>query len=206
MLGGDLRCMPSIPPLFPPPDLSLVHLERKGGLPEDAVKFWVAELSSGLAYLHKQHIVHRWVIPWYYADKKIFDNHLCSDLKPDNILLDREGHAHLTDFNVAIHFSERRQHTSVAGSMAYMAPQVLSRKGYSYEIDYWSLGVTAYELIFHKRPFDGRDANRMTQSILKDPLLFPSDSGEKLSSEGIAALRKVCYSHTCCSLLYSRVS
>lgn len=47
---------------------------------------------------------------------------LSSDLKPDNILLDERGNAHLTDFNIAIHFSERRL-TGVAGSMAYMAPE-----------------------------------------------------------------------------------
>jgi len=45
-----------------------------------------------------------------------------SDLKPDNILLDERGNAHLTDFNIAIHFGERRL-TGVAGSMAYMAPE-----------------------------------------------------------------------------------
>lgn len=44
------------------------------------------------------------------------------DLKPDNILLDDRGNAHLTDFNIAVHFSERRL-TGVAGSMAYMAPE-----------------------------------------------------------------------------------
>ena len=46
---------------FPPSHLCsvAVHLERRGYLPEDAVRFWVAELSSGLAYLHKQRIVHR---------------------------------------------------------------------------------------------------------------------------------------------------
>lgn len=44
------------------------------------------------------------------------------DIKPDNILLDEKGNAHLTDFNIAVHFGERRL-TGVAGSMAYMAPE-----------------------------------------------------------------------------------
>ncbi|TFK75141.1 kinase-like protein [Pluteus cervinus] len=154
MLGGDLR----------------FHLERKGNITEDVVRFWVAELACGLRYLHRQRIIHR-------------------DIKPDNILLDSMGHAHLTDFNVAIHYSERRNHTSVAGSMAYMAPQVIGRKGYSWQIDWWSLGVTAYELLFHKRPFDGRSADKMTQSILKDPLKFPEDASSECSDAGLSALR-----------------
>jgi serine/threonine kinase 32 len=101
------------------------------------------------------------------------------------------GHAHITDFNVAIHYSDRRMHTSVAGSMAYMAPQVVGKKGYSWQVDWWSLGVTAYELLFHKRPFDGRNAQKMTQSILKDPLTFPEDSAAHHSSAAISALRGV---------------
>ncbi len=80
-------------------------------------------------------------------------------------------------------------HTSIAGSMAYMAPQVVGKKGYSWEIDWWSLGITAYELLFHRRPFDGRNAERMTHSILKDPLKFPEDSS--LSPAGIKALKGV---------------
>ncbi|KAF9466491.1 kinase-like domain-containing protein [Collybia nuda] len=154
MLGGDLR----------------FHLERRGYIKEEVVRFWIAELACALEYLHRQRIIHR-------------------DLKPDNILLDAAGHAHITDFNVAIHYSERRMHTSVAGSMAYMAPQVVGRKGYSWAIDWWSLGITAYELIFHKRPFDGRSAEKMTQAILKEPLRFPEDANTRCSEAGISALK-----------------
>ncbi|KAF5379912.1 hypothetical protein D9757_007183 [Collybiopsis confluens] len=153
MLGGDLR----------------FHLDRKGPLSEEIVRFWLAQLASAVAYLHKQKIVHR-------------------DIKPDNVLLDSDGNAHLTDFNVAIHYSDRRPHTSVAGSMAYMAPEVLGRKGYSWQIDWWSLGITAYELLFNKRPFDGRSAERMTSSIAKDTLRFPSSV--LLSADGTNALRQ----------------
>ncbi|CDO74485.1 hypothetical protein BN946_scf184979.g40 [Trametes cinnabarina] len=107
-----------------------------------------------------------------------------SDLKPDNILLDAHGHAHITDFNVAIHYSERRLHTSVAGSMAYMAPEVIGRLGYSWCADWWSLGVVAWELLFHRRPFDGRSAEKMKNSILKDPVRFPSSARDKCSKDG----------------------
>ncbi|TBU33457.1 kinase-like protein [Dichomitus squalens] len=149
MLGGDLR----------------FHLERLRYIPENVVRFWTAELSSALEYLHKQRIIHR-------------------DMKPDNILLDAMGHAHITDFNVAIHYSERRLHTSVAGSMAYMAPEVIGRLGYTWSCDWWSLGVVVFELLFHRRPFDGRSAEKMKHSILKDSIRFPSSVKDKCSKEG----------------------
>lgn len=98
---------------------------------------------------------------------------------------------HSTDFNVAIHYSERRLHTSVAGSMAYMAPEVVGKRGYTWNIDWWSLGVTVYELLFHKRPFDGRNAEKMTDSILNDSLEFPGDAKSKCSPEGIKLVRGV---------------
>ncbi|KAF9265778.1 kinase-like protein [Marasmius fiardii PR-910] len=154
MLGGDLR----------------FHLERRGPLPELAVRYWTAELASAIEYLHRQKIIHR-------------------DIKPDNILLDSKGHAHLTDFNVAIHCSERRKHTSVAGSMAYMAPEIFEKKGYSSEIDWWSLGVTVYELLFHRRPFDGKTEEQMSQAIMKQSVRFPSDSVSKCSDDGHSFLR-----------------
>jgi serine/threonine kinase 32 len=82
-------------------------------------------------------------------------------------------------------------HTSIAGSMAYMAPEVVGRSGYTWCIDWWSLGVTAYELLFHRRPFDGRSADKMTQSILKDPIKFSEECRSRCSPDGMNALRSV---------------
>lgn len=113
------------------------------------------------------------------------------DLKPDNILLDERGHAHITDLNIAVHYSERRLQQGVAGSMAYMAPEVLAKKGYTYTIDWWSLGVCAYELIFGRRPFRGKTNSDLTHAIAKDTLRFPEDTESKCSREGVQALRAV---------------
>lgn len=101
------------------------------------------------------------------------------------------GHAHITDFNVAIHFSSSRLHTSVAGSLAYMAPEVCGRKGYSWQADWWSLGVCAYELILGRRPFEGRTSQELTTSILKDPLRYPERAPSLCSQEGYSAIKQV---------------
>lgn len=131
MLGGDLR----------------FHLERSSKLPENAVRFWAAQLSSAIAYLHAHRIVHR-------------------DLKPDNILLDAAGNAHLTDFNIAVHVPSSGALSGVAGSMAYMAPEVLSRRSYNASVDWWSLGVCLYELIAGRRPFRGASNEELRASIV----------------------------------------
>lgn len=141
--------------------------------------------------------------------------HTYSDLKPDNILLDEKGHAHLTDFNIAVHFTERRALTSVAGSMAYMgklnlllrmtssfhwlffsfndgiAPEVLAKRGYFATVDWWSLGVVAYELLYGKRPFRGKTNSSLTQAILKETMKFPENPTVEISREGLNCLRGV---------------
>lgn len=149
------------------------HLERQGTMKEDVVRFYMAELALGLQYLHSKRIVHR-------------------DLKPDNVLLDEKGHAHLTDFNIAVHFSERRALTSVAGSMAYMAPEVLTKRGYFASVDWWSLGVVMYELLFGKRPFRGKTNSQLTHAILHEPLHFPQDARDVVSADCIQMLRGLC--------------
>lgn len=113
-----------------------------------------------------------------------------SDIKPDNILLDAKGHAALTDLNIAMHYSRHRLHTSVAGSMAYMAPEVVDerRPGYSWQVDWWSLGVCVYELLWHRRPFDGNSAEKMRDSILTHPIRKPSHRHGAVSNECAAVV------------------
>ena len=113
-----------------------------------------------------------------------------SDIKPENILLDAKGHAALTDLNIAMHYSQHRMHTSVAGSMAYMAPEVVDdrRPGYSWQVDWWSLGVCVYELLWNRRPFDGKTAEKMRESIMTHPIRKPSQRHGAVSNECTAAL------------------
>ncbi|KAK2809461.1 hypothetical protein FQN50_003729 [Emmonsiellopsis sp. PD_5] len=121
------------------------HISRKC-FTEDAVRFWVAELACALRYIHSQGIIHR-------------------DLKPDNVLLDSDGHVHLADFNVASDFKPSKPLTSKSGTLAYLAPEVFEGGGYLSEVDWWSLGVTFYECIYNKRPFEGRNHETLSENI-----------------------------------------
>ncbi|KAI9925225.1 hypothetical protein MW887_006145 [Aspergillus wentii] len=89
------------------------------------------------------------------------------DVKPDNVLLDSEGHVHLADFNVASDFRPSKPLTSKSGTLAYLAPEVYEGGGYFCEVDWWSLGVTFYECIYNKRPFEGRSQDTLSENIKK---------------------------------------
>ncbi|KAF9585196.1 hypothetical protein BGW38_003466 [Lunasporangiospora selenospora] len=149
------------------------HLERAGPMREDVVRFYVAEMALALDALHTRHIIHR-------------------DLKPDNVLLDEHGHAHLTDFNIAVYYHPSKPLLSIAGSMAYMAPEILLRKGYFESVDWWSLGVVMFELLFGKRPFRGKSNELLTNSILRDPLPFPDNVHGMVSAQCLDVLGKLC--------------
>ncbi|KAG0007051.1 hypothetical protein BGZ65_010677 [Modicella reniformis] len=149
------------------------HLERAGPMREDVVRFYIAELALALDALHSRKIIHR-------------------DLKPDNVLLDEHGHAHLTDFNIAVYYNPARPLMSIAGSMAYMAPEILLRKGYLQSVDWWSLGVIMFELLFGKRPFRGKSNELLTNAILRDPLPYPDNATELVSAPCLDVLSKLC--------------
>jgi serine/threonine kinase 32 len=114
------------------------------------------------------------------------------DIKPDNILLDADGHVHLTDFNVASHYSITKPLASIAGSMAYIAPEVISRQGYTFTPDWWSLGITLYEMLFGVRPYNGRNGQELIANVSKGevPEFFRDPKG-RCSTMCIEVLRAV---------------
>ncbi|TGJ78373.1 hypothetical protein E0Z10_g10390 [Xylaria hypoxylon] len=95
------------------------------------------------------------------------------DVKPDNVLLDADGHVHLTDFNVASDIIAGKMLTSKSGTLAYLAPEVYSGRGYDVRADWWSLGVLFYECIYNKRPFEGNSETSLTNVILHANAKFP---------------------------------
>ncbi|OBZ86067.1 Protein kinase C [Choanephora cucurbitarum] len=76
----------------------------------------------------------------------------------------------------------------MAGTMAYMAPEMLARKGYSTHVDWWSLGIVVFELVFGKRPFTAASKETLVHAILHDPLTFPPNAHELVSKECMAVI------------------
>ena len=103
---------------------------------------------------------------------------------------------------------------SVAGSMAYIAPEVISRQGYTFTPDWWSLGVTLYEVLFGVRPYNGRSGQELIYNVNKGeiPEFFRDPKG-RCSPMCIEVLRGVSVSsflpfhafpHACCSSWWKR--
>ncbi|RCI03182.1 hypothetical protein CU098_011953, partial [Rhizopus stolonifer] len=133
---------------------------------EETLRFWFAELASAVKYLHLKGVVHR-------------------DIKPHNILMDDKGHVHLADFNIATHLHPKRLLTSNSGTGYYMAPEVYKGGGYTESVDWWSFGVTLYECVYKKRPFEYDTTEELQAAIRRGYVHYPTKerqiSGECLS-------------------------
>ncbi|XP_043793417.1 ribosomal protein S6 kinase alpha-2-like isoform X2 [Apis laboriosa] len=121
---------------------------------EDDVKFYLAELALALDHIHKLGIIYR-------------------DLKPENILLDTEGHIALTDFGLSKQPLDDCKAYSFCGTVEYMAPEIVTRKGHSFAADWWSFGVLMFEMLTGALPFQGANRKETMTQILKAKLGMP---------------------------------
>ncbi|XP_029388743.1 ribosomal protein S6 kinase alpha-2 isoform X3 [Mus pahari] len=151
------------------------RLSKEVMFTEEDVKFYLAELALALDHLHGLGIIYR-------------------DLKPENILLDEEGHIKITDFGLskeAIDHDKRAY--SFCGTIEYMAPEVVNRRGHTQSADWWSFGVLMFEMLTGSLPFQGKDRKETMALILKAKLGMP----QFLSAEAQSLLRALFKRNPC---------
>nr|AML79466.1 putative LOV domain-containing protein [Hamamelis virginiana] len=149
---------------------------------EDAVRFYAAEVVVALEYLHCQGIIYR-------------------DLKPENVLLQSNGHVSLTDFDLSCltsckpqlliqNTNEKKKHqksqqapifmaepmrasNSFVGTEEYIAPEIITGAGHTSAVDWWALGILLYEMLYGYTPFRGKTRQKTFANVLHKDLKFP---------------------------------
>ena len=141
-------------------------------LPEEVLKNVAAQLTSALAYLHKNRIIHR-------------------DMKPQNILITGKGALKLCDFGFARALSYTTLFlNSIKGTPLYMAPELVQEQRYDEKIDVWSLGIILYELYYGQPPFFTNSIYKLIQMIVNDPIQWPGPISDNFKGFLLKMLQK----------------
>nr|XP_024215310.1 atypical protein kinase C isoform X4 [Halyomorpha halys] len=151
----------------------MFHMQRQRRLPEEHARFYSAEISLALNFLHERGIIYR-------------------DLKLDNVLLDHEGHIKLTDYGMCKEGIRSGDTTSTfCGTPNYIAPEILRGEDYGFSVDWWALGVLLYEMLAGRSPFDIAGASEnpdqntedyLFQIILEKTIRIPRSLSVKAAS------------------------
>ena len=140
------------------------HIIKMGKFSEPRAAFYAAEIASALVYIHKLNIVYR-------------------DLKPENVLLDAEGHIKVTDFGLCKEGvrSNSSGLRSFVGTVDYLAPEILKKEEYGISVDWWSFGCITYEMLtgfppFYQNQQISKTAKKILHADIKCPEYFSPDA------------------------------
>ncbi|KAI5190172.1 hypothetical protein NECID01_0865 [Nematocida sp. AWRm77] len=130
------------------------HLQESKAFSEESAVFYFCELLLAVEYLHKHQIIYR-------------------DIKPENILLDREGHVVLCDFGMS---TQSPMAVTYCGTPEYIAPEILRNEEYGKAVDCYTLGVLLYEMVCGHPPFslgEEEDPEDLENRILFSEVFYP---------------------------------
>ncbi|KAK7012588.1 protein kinase A catalytic subunit, partial [Halocaridina rubra] len=132
------------------------YLRNAGKFPMTTAVFYASEIVSALEYLHSLSIVYR-------------------DLKPENLLLDRDGHLKITDFGFAKKLTDRygEKTWTLCGTPEYLAPEIIQSKGHNKAVDWWALGILIYEMLAGYPPFFDDNPFGIYEKILGGRVEWP---------------------------------
>ncbi|KAI9461068.1 Pkinase-domain-containing protein [Russula earlei] len=144
------------------------RISQRGHFSERDAVAVLRSVLSGVKYLHANDIVHR-------------------DLKPENILFrtkDPSSDIVIADFGIAKHLdSPEEQLMSVAGSLGYVAPEVLNNKGHGKPVDLWSVGIITYMLLCGYTPFRSDDMKELIRQTMEAKITFHDRYWKNVSDE-----------------------
>uniref|UniRef100_A0A668AD42 Protein kinase C n=1 Tax=Myripristis murdjan TaxID=586833 RepID=A0A668AD42_9TELE len=145
----------------------MFHIQKSRKFEEARARFYTAEITSALMFLHSKGIIYR-------------------DLKLDNVLLDKDGHCKLADFGMC----KEGMFDGVAtgtfcGTPDYIAPEILQEMLYGSSVDWWALGVLLYEMLSGHAPFEAENEDDLFESILNEEIVYAS----WLSTEAVNILK-----------------
>jgi CRP-like cAMP-binding protein len=155
----DKTCLYLVMDFMPGGDLfqMLVHgTGARGAFKPAAARFYASEVFLALEFLHHRHFVYR-------------------DLKPENVLVDGNGHVKLADLGFCKRVRPGERTYTTCGTSDYMAPEVMLSQGYDQSADLWAFGVFVFELLAGYAPFKADTDSRRHRRILTADLKFAAD-------------------------------